>query len=82
MEAIKTYLVPNKTTPEFYSLNDHAPLYVSVAVCGDTVCNGDENATNCEDCETAIPDHYCGDGICAQTTVMVHYDPPKVVITM
>jgi len=73
----KKYFVPNKTTPEWKAFALNTPQYVSISTCGDGLCGDGENSTSCyDDCGV---DGYCGDGICANSSVIVHHDPPLEV---
>lgn len=75
----KAFFIPNKTYPEIKSFADNAPNYVTVSVCGDHFCTDGEDTNNCQkDCPNSVGAGRCGDGICAQTSVHVYYDPPLV----
>jgi|GEM_PF-3174824 len=73
----KTYFIPNKTSKEWNAFASNTPPYVSASTCPDDICeatNG-ENATNCpHDCSSI--GSYCGDGVCSNSLVVVHHDPP------
>lgn len=76
----KDFFVPNNTASEITSFAKNAPKYVSVTVCGDTVCGDGEKTTCPQDCQSA--GSYCGDGVCksvAGAYVMVPYNPPRIV---